>query len=86
MLSEKNQRELTGSEQQVLPTPLPKNSKKNFWIGAFLFVCLVGIYFYWAARPDPRFTLANLQGLTPDQVIARLGPPEFDSRLGNGIL
>ena len=38
-------------------------------------------YVAYGARPDPRFTVANLAGLTPAQVFARLGPPTIDPRL-----
>lgn len=43
-------------------------------------------HFIWGIRsPDPRYTMQNLGGLTPDQVIARLGPPPFpgDPRQGD---
>jgi hypothetical protein len=32
-------------------------------------------YFFWGAIPNPQFTLSNLKGLTPAQVIGLLGPP-----------
>lgn len=57
-----------------------KNPRVRRWIIGVLLV-LLGIYIYWGSKPDPRFTLVNLQGLTPDEVIARLGPPDVDPRL-----
>jgi hypothetical protein len=42
---------------------------------------LWGIARFWSgARPDPRFNIENVRGLTPDQVIARFGPPRVDPR------
>ncbi len=38
-------------------------------------VVLAVWYFFWGAIPNPQFTLSNLKGLTPAQVIARLGSP-----------
>ena len=38
-------------------------------------VVLAVWYFFWGAVPNPQFTLSNLKGLTPSQVIARLGSP-----------
>src|ERR1700678_1451579 len=57
-----------------------KKPRVGRWIIGILLV-LIGIYIYWGSKPDPRFTLAKLQGLTPDQVITRLGPPDMDPRL-----
>jgi len=44
------------------------------WAGTAIAVLAIA-YFYWGAFPNPQFTLANLKGLSPAQVIARLGPP-----------
>ena len=59
------------------------NITRRYWrIAAFLILLLAaGIYFYAGARPDPRFSLTTLQGMTPEQVISRLGPPRIDQRL-----
>ena len=44
-------------------------------------IALVAVYIYWGAIPDPRMNLASLKGMTPQQVISRLGPPRVDQRL-----
>ena len=44
---------------------------------------IVGIvlgYVLWGAAPNPDITLDRLGGLSPDQVIARLGRPSYDPR------
>jgi hypothetical protein len=41
----------------------------------------VGIYIGWGATPDARFSKNGLLGLTPDDVVARLGSPDFDDRV-----
>ena len=56
------------------PGQLRKFGYWRRWASIFLVILLV-IYFYWGAIPNPQFTLAKLKGLTPRQVIARLGPP-----------
>lgn len=48
---------------------------------ALVAMILLGIYAIWGAMPDRRFTLANLRGLTPNQVVSRLGAPDVDPRL-----
>lgn len=45
------------------------------------FIILFALYIGWGASPDPRFSLAHLNGMTPEQVIAQLGPPRIDLRL-----
>ena len=45
-----------------------------------LFSALVAYIFWGVSRPNPRVTIQELRGLTPDQVISRLGPPRSDSR------
>jgi len=40
-------------------------------------------YVVWGSYPDPRMTMKELGGLTSEQVIARLGPPGWDSRVAN---
>ncbi len=44
---------------------------------ATLIVILSLVYFYWGAFPNPQFTLSNLGGLTPHQVISRVGTPDM---------
>jgi hypothetical protein len=49
-------------------------------IALYLTSCLWwGVWTKW----EPKYDLKNLVGLTPAQVVGRLGPPDFDSR-GNG--
>ena len=43
---------------------------------AALIICRV----VWGALPDSRFTMDKLGGLTPEQVIDRVGPPDYDGR------
>ena len=50
--------------------------KRLFWCA--LVVMTIG-YFIYGLNPDPRITLANLNGLTPTQVVARLGTPEYSA-------
>lgn len=45
-----------------------------------LIVALALAYIVWGAYPDPRMNMAELGGLTPDEVIARVGPPRIDPR------
>jgi hypothetical protein len=45
-----------------------------------VFGAAVAIYFYYGLRPDPRFKVASLRGLTTAQVITRLGQPRIDGR------
>jgi hypothetical protein len=45
-----------------------------FWMAAF--TPLNGIWVYWL----PRYSEKNLLGLTPNQVVERLGPPSYDPR------
>jgi hypothetical protein len=51
-------------------------------VGTLLFaVAGYVVWWVWAgAQPDPKFGIDNLRGLTPDQVIQRLGPPTSDPR------
>ena len=37
--------------------------------------------FIWGKYPDPRFQTSKLIGLTPEEVIQRLGPPRVDPRI-----
>jgi len=46
------------------------------WIGAGTFIA----YLIWGALPDFRFSYEKLNGLTPGQVIGRVGPPDYDER------
>lgn len=57
-------------------------SRRRLWLylGLPLLAFVVG-YIYWGANPDPRFNIAKLYGLTTNQVIAQLGPPDIDPRL-----
>ena len=49
----------------------------GYWLhwGALVFLAFFIAYIVWGVYPDPRFRLSKLRGLTPEQVIARLGPP-----------
>jgi hypothetical protein len=46
-------------------------------------VVLLAAYCSWGSHPDPRMNMKHLGGLTPEQVIARLGPPRYDPRKPN---
>jgi hypothetical protein len=49
--------------------------------GLYLTSCLWwGVWINW----EPKYDLKNLSGLTPDQVVQRLGPPWFDPRRDEG--
>jgi hypothetical protein len=49
--------------------------------GLYLTSCLWwGVWINW----EPKYDLKNLSGLTPDQVVQRLGPPWFDPRATDG--
>jgi hypothetical protein len=39
-----------------------------------------GVWINW----EPKYDLRNLVGLTPAQVVQRLGPPSFDPRVTDG--
>lgn len=41
---------------------------------------LLGLGGYRAFAWNPKYDLQRVQGLTPDEVIARLGQPDFDPR------
>lgn len=43
-------------------------------------IASVVVYLLWGAFPDRSFEISKLRGLTPDQVIARLGEPTSRSR------
>ena len=45
-----------------------------------LLALLTGGAWFHLDRFDPRITTENLQGQTPEEVIANLGPPRFDPR------
>jgi len=47
------------------------------------FFGLIAVYVVWGAFPDPRITFGSLGGLTPDQVVAKIGPPHWDRRKPN---
>ena len=54
-----------------------------WFVAAALLAAGFGFYRYlmWgAATPNPHMRLGELQGLTPDQVTARFGPPHQDPR------
>ena len=53
----------------------------GYWLhwGALVFLASFIAYIVWGAYPDPQFRLSKLKGLTPEQVIARLGPPTVKS-------
>jgi len=43
-------------------------------------VAAFALWTAWGARPDPSINMKKLAGMTPDQVIACLGPPQSDPR------
>lgn len=53
---------------------LRRGDYRRRWAGTFTVVLAIA-YFYWGLFPSPQFTLANLKGLTPQQVISRVGTP-----------
>jgi hypothetical protein len=56
------------------PGALRKYTYWRQWAVPIAIILLIA-YGIWGAFPDPRFRLSKLRGLTPAQVVARLGPP-----------
>ena len=50
------------------------------WTTIIALVVLAPPALYWSWLPDSRITIEKLRGLTPDQVVARLGSPRHDPR------
>jgi hypothetical protein len=55
------------------------NSGHNLFQAAVLLivVAVLAAYCTWGSHPDPMMNMKHLGGLTPDQVIARLGSPRW---------
>jgi len=49
-------------------------------VTATILLSVLLIYLVWGAFPNPRMNMQELGGLTPDQVVARLGSPHYDPR------
>lgn len=48
---------------------------------AVIFIAITfGAWAYRGINGDPRMRIGNLRGLTPAEVVARLGPPDYDPR------
>src|SRR5689334_1441194 len=47
----------------------------------FVVLTVFAVWVYRGVRGDARMSVKKLKGLTPEQVIARVGPPEYDPRL-----
>jgi hypothetical protein len=54
---------------------------RRIWpIAPLLLLTVLAICTYRGVRWDPRFSAQNLNGLTPHQVVKRVGPPDVDPR------
>jgi hypothetical protein len=67
---------------------MPKRNAPTSWricgiAATFLLGCSLAIWIYRGIRWDPRFSTQNLRGLTPEQVVDHLGPPDVDPRKYN---
>ncbi len=60
--------------QSMRPGAMRKYTYWCQWVWPMVIIALI-IYGIWGAYPNPEFKLSELRGLTPSQVIARLGQP-----------
>jgi|GEM_PF-5692809 len=62
------------------PQELYKLNSRVKRISIVVFIVVLLLYSAWRVLPDSRFRMNTLGGLTPDQVIEKLGKPDYDSR------
>jgi hypothetical protein len=55
--------------------------KRYSFLIILVLVLILTSWVYLGVRSDPRITIDKLRGLTPNEVISRLGQPDVDPRL-----